>query len=498
MGGRNKSISEVGDEYMALQADPLILTIGELTRYIKARIDTDSNLQGCYIKGELSNFTRHSSGHLYFTLKDDTSRIKAVMFKGAARLLPFLPKDGMKVIARGSVSIFERDGSYQFYADEMQPDGLGSLHLAYEQLKQRLEAEGLFSLVRKRPLPKFPAAIGVITSPTGAAVRDIITTIRRRFPISSVLLYPVLVQGTGAAPSITRAIEEMNRLQEVQVLIVGRGGGSLEELWAFNEETVARAIYASGIPVISAVGHETDFTIADFVADVRAATPTAAAELAVPFLTDLQRGLEASTERLINRAQTMLGQHRKDLDKLGDSRGLTHPHLIVDRRRELIDHHARHLELSLTRQASGAKARVQEWILRLQAQLPTGRVRSLRERLEYLQMRATTASTNRYTLQQSRLDQLILGLNAYNPLGAMRRGYSLVYEANQGGKKANQVRAPRLVRKIQDVNLGDVVSVRLQNGWLECQVWGIKEEKLDGERNAGESDAPRNGIVPSA
>ncbi|WP_231503503.1 exodeoxyribonuclease VII large subunit, partial [Paenibacillus sp. 1-18] len=252
------------------------------------KLETDQVLSDVWIRGEISNFTHHSSGHMYFTLKDEGSRIRSIMFATHNKRLPFVPKEGTRVIARGNVSVYERDGQYQFYATQMQPDGIGSLYLAFEQLKQKLDAEGLFDIARKRHLPAHPTTIGVITSPTGAAVRDIITTLQRRYPQAGIVLYPVLVQGKGAGPSIVKAIEAMNRMQDAQVMIVGRGGGSLEELWAFNEEAVARAIYASVIPVISAVGHETDFTIADFVADLRAATPTAAAELAVPHQGELR------------------------------------------------------------------------------------------------------------------------------------------------------------------------------------------------------------------
>ncbi|EES72230.1 exodeoxyribonuclease VII, large subunit, partial [Paenibacillus sp. oral taxon 786 str. D14] len=282
--------------YIALilgkEAAPLdqqrILTVKELNRYIRMKLESDQVLTDVWIRGEISNFTHHSSGHMYFTLKDADSRIKSIMFASYNQRLPFRPKEGTRVIARGNVSVYERDGQYQFYVTHMQPDGVGSLYLAFEQLKQKLEAEGLFAPGRKRPLPRFPKTIGVVTSPTGAAVRDILTTLGRRYPQAAVILYPVLVQGKGAAPSIVKAIRTLNAMGEADVLIVGRGGGSLEELWAFNEEQVARAIYESAIPVISAVGHETDFTIADFVADLRAATPTAAAELAVPHTAELR------------------------------------------------------------------------------------------------------------------------------------------------------------------------------------------------------------------
>uniref|UniRef100_UPI0009EA1FBC exodeoxyribonuclease VII large subunit n=1 Tax=Paenibacillus senegalimassiliensis TaxID=1737426 RepID=UPI0009EA1FBC len=265
-----------------------ILSVKELNRYMRMKLESDATLADVWIRGEISNFTHHSSGHMYFTLKDTDSRIKCIMFASHNQRLPFKPKEGARVIARGNVSVYERDGQYQFYATHMQPDGIGSLYLAFEQLKQKLEGEGLFAPQRKRPLPRYPRTIGVVTSPTGAAVRDILTTLARRYPQAAVVLYPVLVQGKGAAPSIVKALRTLNDMGEADVLIVGRGGGSLEELWAFNEEQVARAIYESAIPVISAVGHETDFTIADFVADLRAATPTAAAELAVPHRLRLQ------------------------------------------------------------------------------------------------------------------------------------------------------------------------------------------------------------------
>ena len=239
-----------------------IYSIKELNRYIRMKLESDTLLSEVWIRGEISNFTHHSSGHMYFTLKDAESRVKSIMFASHNQRLPFIPKEGARVIARGNVSVYERDGQYQFYATHMQPDGIGSLYLAFEQLKQKLEREGLFAPERKSPIPRFPRVIGVVTSPTGAAVRDILTTLSRRYPQAGVVLYPVLVQGKGAAPSIVKAIQTLNDMNEADVLVIGRGGGSLEELWAFNEEAVARAIYESTIPIILAVGHETDFTIA--------------------------------------------------------------------------------------------------------------------------------------------------------------------------------------------------------------------------------------------
>ena len=262
---------------------PLVLTIGQLNAYVKSLLDGDDNLNHVYVSAEISNFTNHyRTGHFYFSLKDENAVIRAVMFRSSAQRLKFLPQDGMRVIVRGRVSLYERDGQYQLYVDDLQPDGVGALNLAYEQLKEKLSKEGLFAPERKKTLPRYPMRVGVVTSPTGAAVRDIINVLSRRFPLAQIILQPVQVQGADAPGQIADAIRLFNEKKAADVLIVGRGGGSLEELWAFNEEEVARAVAASEIPVVSAVGHETDFTICDFAADLRAPTPSAAAELCVP------------------------------------------------------------------------------------------------------------------------------------------------------------------------------------------------------------------------
>ena len=262
---------------------PLVLTIGQLNAYVKSLLDGDDNLNHVYVSAEISNFTNHyRTGHFYFSLKDENAVIRAVMFRSSAQRLKFLPQDGMRVIVRGRVSLYEWDGQYQLYVDDLQPDGVGALNLAYEQLKEKLSKEGLFAPERKKTLPRYPMRVGVVTSPTGAAVRDIINVLSRRFPLAQIILQPVQVQGADAPGQIADAIRLFNEKKAADVLIVGRGGGSLEELWAFNEEEVARAVAASEIPVVSAVGHETDFTICDFAADLRAPTPSAAAELCVP------------------------------------------------------------------------------------------------------------------------------------------------------------------------------------------------------------------------
>src|SRR5690554_2870195 len=263
------------------------LTVKALTKYIKRKFDADPHLRNVYVKGECSNVKIHTSGHIYFTLKDDTARINAAMFRSNASKLKFRPEDGMQVYIRGDVNVYEASGSYQLYVTTMEPDGIGGLFIAFNQLKERLLKEGLFNPAFKQPIPKFPKTVGVLTATTGAAIRDICTTIKRRYPLAEVLIYPTLVQGAAAAPNIAENIRLANNQQLCDVLIVGRGGGSIEDLWAFNEEIVARAIFESQIPIISAVGHETDTTISDFVADLRAPTPTAAAELAVPSKAEL-------------------------------------------------------------------------------------------------------------------------------------------------------------------------------------------------------------------
>ena len=296
---------------------PVVLTISQLNRYIKSLLDGDQMLSSVFLTGEISNFTNHyKSGHMYFSLKDSQCVVRAVMFAAQARRLRFLPQDGMKVIVRGRVTVYEQSGQYQVYVDDMQRDGLGALNLAYEQLKTRLAAEGLFDASRKRPLPVYPKAVGVVTSPTGAAVQDIKQILGRRFPLAEVILCPVLVQGAGAAEQIAAAVEHFNRLGCADVLIVGRGGGSMEDLWAFNEEIVARAVANSRIPVISAVGHETDFTICDFAADLRAPTPSAAAELAVPDIRELMAYVSGSMLRM--KKSLGIEMHRMQIDRLVD------------------------------------------------------------------------------------------------------------------------------------------------------------------------------------
>jgi len=447
------------------------LTIRELTRLIKGKLEGDPGLQDIWLRGEISNFTLHSSGHMYFTLKDDASRLKCIMFASYNQRLPFVPKNGTKVLARGGVSVYERDGQYQFYATAMQPDGIGSLYLAFEQLKRKLEEEGMFRPETKRALPLYPRTVGVITSPTGAAVRDILITLERRNPGVHVLLYPVTVQGTGAAPSIVKAIREMNELGAADVLIVGRGGGSLEELWAFNEEPVARAIRASAIPIISAVGHETDFTIADFVSDMRAATPTAAAEIAVRHIGELRQELTYLERRMAGALGRGLAKAKERWQHAARSPYFTQPKRSLLAQAERLDRLKDTLRYRIGAEQSRAQERATRLAGRLQAVNPQQQVIHARQRATAAAKRLELAMGAIMRERTSRFGSIVKQLDALSPLKVMARGYSLAYDEQE----------KKLIRSINEVQPGDLLHLRLTDGKLVCQIWGIHgEEQANG------------------
>jgi len=402
-----------------------VISVGQLNRYVKSLLENDANLAAVYIGGEISNFTHHyKSGHLYMSLKDDTAAVKAVMFKGYASKLAFRPEDGMRVIVRARVSLYENTGAFQIYIEEMQPDGVGALQVAFEQLKKKLAGEGLFDESRKRPLPPYPSRVGVITSPTGAAVRDILNVLGRRYPLAQVVFCPVLVQGEGAAPSIADAIRRFNAARAADVLIVGRGGGSIEDLWAFNEELVARAVAASDIPIISAVGHETDFTICDFVADLRAPTPSAAAELAVPDRQRLLAAMDSLNTRLYNGSRTFLSAATARLDLLRHKRCLAAPRYYTEE----------------------------------QAM-----------RLDYLTRRFASAARQPLGVADRRLAAAASKLDALSPLKVLGRGYAIGYDADGG-----------VLDSVHRVAVGDSLRLRLSDGTVGCQVTEIQEENQNG------------------
>ncbi|MGG1551675.1 exodeoxyribonuclease VII large subunit [Paenibacillus ferrarius] len=445
-----------------------VFSVKEVNRYIKLLLEGDFRLQDVWVRGEISNFTHHSSGHMYFTLKDADGRLKSIMFASHNQRLGFIPKEGTKVLARGNISVYERDGAYQFYVTSMQPDGIGSLYLAYEQLKKKLEGEGLFAAERKRPIPRFPRAIGVITSPTGAAVRDIMITLQRRFPAVPILLYPVLVQGTGSAPSIVKAIEAMNRLGEADVLIVGRGGGSLEELWAFNEEAVARAIGASAIPVISAVGHETDFTIADFVADLRAPTPTAAAELAVPHHLELKQQLSQLAQRSHYGLLQQLRRKQERLARAQRSPFLTNPRRqLLQQPAERLDRLAEQLGYRMRQRLAELAQRRLKLERRLSGVSPAEQAVHARQRLGTASRQMHTAMQTLLRAKKQEWQSRVRHLDALSPLKIMQRGYSLAYDEGE----------TELVRSVKQVKIGDRLTLRLKDGRVHVQVAGMEENK---------------------
>ena len=332
-----------------------VLSVSELNSYIKRILDNDFLLSGVWIKGEISNFKNHTSGHMYMTLKDEGGAVRAVMFKGSAMRLKFMPEDGMKVIVFGRVSVFESAGQYQVYIEAMQPDGVGALYVAFEQLKEKLEKEGLFDEKYKKPIPEYPSKIGVVTSPTGAAIRDILNVLKRRYDFADVVICPILVQGDGAAEQIANAIAYANEVKLCDVLIIGRGGGSIEDLWAFNEEVVARAVFASEIPIISAVGHETDFTISDFVADMRAPTPSAAAEISVPSKMELLASISGIFSRIQFAVQTKLENKRKSLEQLSSKLSVDGVIRSYDQKRLLIDNKLKTIQQIAERRVASSK-----------------------------------------------------------------------------------------------------------------------------------------------
>lgn len=398
----------------------LVLSVSQLNRYIKMNFDADANLANIFISGEISNFTNHyRTGHLYFTLKDDSAAVRAVMFNSSAKRLKFMPEDGMKVIARGRVSVYEASGQYQLYVDDMQPDGVGALNLAYEQLKEKLQKEGLFSELHKKPLPPYPGKVGVITSPTGAAVRDIINVLGRRFPYAEIVFCPVLVQGEGAHLQLTDAVNLFNSERAADVIIIGRGGGSIEDLWEFNDEGLARAVYNSEIPVISAVGHETDFTICDFVADMRAPTPSAAAELAVPDANELQYALSALKNRMFLNVSSGIADRRSRLEYLTSKGVLKSPD-------EMLSNRSQRLDTAFSKMLSSYENRIGG------------------KKVEFIS--AATA------------------LSKLDPMSVLMRGFAFVSDKN--GKN---------VYSSQALAKGDKINVRFHDGSAVCEVEEITQ-----------------------
>ncbi|NDI34227.1 exodeoxyribonuclease VII large subunit [Chengkuizengella sediminis] len=448
-----------------MKDNQVVYSVKELTRVIKNKLEFEPALQNIWVRGEISNFIHHSSGHMYFTLKDKNSRVKCVMFASQNQRIPFIPRNGTKVLARGNISLYERDGQYQLYVNQMQPDGIGSLYLAFEQLKQKLEKEGLFLTNKKKKLPSYAKTVGVVTSPTGAAVRDIVTTIQRRNPMVSILLYPVSVQGKNAIPSIKKGIEVLNTYEEVEVIIVGRGGGSLEELWAFNEEVVARSISESNIPIISAVGHETDYTISDFVADVRAATPTAAAELAVPHQLEIKNNLEHLKQRLNQAIYYHLQKKAEKLERLKRSSYLRSPQKQLVQPTERLDRLKDQLVFNMLNQIRYTRGKLSKVEAGLSTLNLKNKLDYSNQRLKNIQHRLDHVVKGYIKNQKLKLSSNVRQLDALSPLKVMHRGYSLVY--NEDGE---------IVKTVEQIQTDQMIKVKLTDGNLDCQVKTVEEE----------------------
>ncbi|MER2027898.1 MAG: exodeoxyribonuclease VII large subunit [Solibacillus sp.] len=434
------------------------LSVKALTKYIKRKFEADPHLRDVYVTGELSNVKVHSSGHIYFTLKDDSSRINATMFRSQASKLSFKPEEGMKVFIRGDVNVYEASGAYQLYAQTMEPDGIGGLFVAFNQLKERLQKEGLFNPDFKQPIPQFPKTIGVLTATTGAAIRDICTTINRRYPQAEILIYPTLVQGAGAAPNITENIYLANRHGFCDVLIVGRGGGSIEDLWAFNEEIVARAIFESRIPVISAVGHETDTTIADFVADLRAPTPTAAAELAVPNQQQLYQQILHHQSILHQMMTSKLNFERNRLTKLQNSYPLATPERLY---RPFIE---RLIQVDLSLQNAtklymmNEKSKLQSIDSKMKLYSPVHQLTAAKQQLAHRTQTLTNRMQQQLAQNKVAFTNQLRMLEALNPLALMSKGFSVAY------KEEN------VVKSVHELEKGDVIEVTFHDGYAEAKI----------------------------
>ena len=417
------------------------LTVGALTRYIKYKIDNDEHLKTVFLKGEISNFKMHSTGHMYFSIKDETSKINAIMFSRDAKNVTFEPKEGTKVLVVGRISVYESTGNYQIYVSEMIEDGVGNLYIAFEKLKEKLSKEGLFDDRYKKKIPKMPKKIGIITAPTGAAIKDILSTIKRRYPICETILFPSLVQGDNAKEDIVKNLKIANTY-DLDVIILGRGGGSIEDLWPFNEEIVAREIFASKIPIISAVGHEVDFTIADFVADLRAPTPTGAAEMAVPNMIDIINHIKQLTIRLNESLNKKIKLEKINLEKSRNSIVIKNPMIMIDNKKQKIDL----IKESVIR------------ILNLKLENNKNKLEKLKQ--NYILNNPEVI----YKEKQNKLLNLIEKLELVNPLGVLKRGYSITKQDN------------KVITKIKDIKKTKPLIIKLQDGDIETKIINIKED----------------------
>ncbi|MFD2658383.1 exodeoxyribonuclease VII large subunit [Gracilibacillus thailandensis] len=440
------------------------LSVTALTKYIKKKFDVDRHLNHIWLRGEISNFKHHSRGHMYMTIKDDHTSIRAVMFHRQNQDLSFRPEDGMKVLITGYVSVFESQGQYQLYIQELQPDGIGALHLAFEQLKEKLSKEGLFDSIHKKALPKYPQHIAVLTSPTGAAIRDILTTMERRYPLANILIIPVLVQGKQSATSIVNGIKKANQIDELDLMIVGRGGGSLEELWPFNEEDVARAIFQSDLPVISAVGHETDVTISDMVADLRAPTPTAAAEMAVPSQLELLDKLKKIRQFLENNTRNKIERSSEKLVSIESSYVFKYPRRLVEEKEQRLDRAVDQMTKQLHRTVQSKKDYFKYLDQRYQRLHIDKHLERQNEQVQHLLKRLYRASKQQIDQKKNLFSKHLAQLDLLNPTRIMNRGYSITYSEEND-----------IIRSVEQVEKDHLLTIQLSDGYVECLAQEIRK-----------------------
>ena len=433
------------------------ITISKINQYIKLMFDSNNTLQRVYLKGEISNFKRHTSGHLYLTLKDEESRISAIMFRSAAVHLSFQPEDGMNVLVTGRISVYPAGGNYQIYIDKMEVDGLGNLYVEFEKLKKKLQQEGLFDPAHKKEIPKFPRKIGIVTAPTGAAIKDILSTIQRRFPLCETILFPALVQGVSAASDVAKKIEIANTY-DIDVLIVGRGGGSIEDLWAFNEEIVARAIYNSHVPIISAVGHEVDVTIADFVADRRAPTPTGAAEMAVPTISEVKNIFALKKNTLSSIIKEKLTVANQELKKIKSSYILKNPMTLYEIKMQRLDALTDALNKDITNYITQKKLELQNYQRSFVLQNPLNSYTKYFKDLENNKKVLKTKIEQILEKKTSDLQYVIQTLRLVNPLNILDKGFSLI-------KKDGHI-----IKSSKEIKEKDLLDIRLHQGELKVEV----------------------------
>ena len=418
------------------------ISVTALTKYIKYKIDNDIHLQNVYLKGEISNFKAHTRGHFYFTLKDETSRINAIMFSYSATKLKFKPEDGMKVLVKGKISVFESTGNYQIYIEDMMEDGIGNLHIAFEQLKKKLESEGLFDQKYKKQISLFPMRVGIITAPTGAAVKDILSTIKRRFPVCKTILFPCLVQGEAAKDDIVKKLDIADSYN-LDVIILGRGGGSIEDLWPFNEEIVARKVFDCKTPIISGVGHQIDFTICDFVSDIRAETPTGAAERAVPKLSDVIMKIDNYKVRYTNSVKGILENNRLKLKKLKDSYVLKNPLSLYEIKEQKLDNIIDKLNTCINTSLYVNKSKLD---------IIKGSI-------------IFKEPSILYDNKLKKNNHLIEKLEILNPLNSLKRGYSIT--------KINN----KCISSVKDIKIDDNINITIKDGTINAKVLEVENGK---------------------